>query len=127
MFAFPFLTMHLPDVSRSLLLYRCRRLPEARAAARAAGYAGAMFPWQSGSDGREETQVMHLNPRSRRWLPDNSHRQRHVGIAVAYNLWHYYGATGDLEFLSRHGAELLLEIARFWASIATFDDRRAAT
>jgi trehalose/maltose hydrolase-like predicted phosphorylase len=31
-----------------------------------------MFPWQSGSDGREETQVLHLNPESGRWLPDVS-------------------------------------------------------
>ena len=30
---------------------------------RAAGYAGAMFPWQSGSDGREETPRLHFNPR----------------------------------------------------------------
>ena len=124
LFAFPFLTMHLPDVSRALLMYRYRRLPEARAAARAAGYAGAMFPWQSGSDGREETQVMHLNPRSGRWLPDNSHRQRHINIALAYNLWLYYEATGDIEFLSLYGAELLLEIARFWASIASYDGAR---
>ena len=29
-----------------------------------AGYRGAMFPWQSGSDGQEETQVVHLNPLS---------------------------------------------------------------
>ena len=28
-----------------------------------------MYPWQSGSDGREETQRLHLNPRSGRWLP----------------------------------------------------------
>jgi alpha,alpha-trehalase len=124
LFAFPFLTLHLPELSRSLLLYRCRRLPEARTAAREAGYAGAMFPWQSGSDGREETQVVHLNPRSGRWLPDHSHRQRHINIAVAHNLWHYYTATGDIEFLAAYGAEALLEIARFWASIASYDGAR---
>ena len=124
LFAFPFLTMHLPEISRSLLLYRYRRLPAARDAARAAGYAGAMFPWQSGSDGREETPVMHLNPRSGRWQPDHSHLQRHVNIALAYNLCHYHNATGDLEFLSLYGAELLLEIARFWASITSYDDTR---
>ena len=58
-----------------------------------------MFLWQSGSDGREETQTMHLNPRSGRWLPDNSCLQRHIGIAVAYNVWSYYQVTGDVEFL----------------------------
>ena len=83
-----------------------------------------MYPWQSGSDGREETQRLHLNPKSGRWLPDNSHRQRHVNVAVAYNVWQYYQATGDLAFLSAYGAEMLWEIARFWASIATYDHGR---
>ena len=62
LFVFPYLTLTLPELARSLLRYRHRRLPEARRAARAAGYAGAMFPWQSGSDGREESQTLHLNP-----------------------------------------------------------------
>ncbi|MDN3355801.1 glycosyl hydrolase family 65 protein [Actinomadura sp. DC4] len=124
LFVLPFLSLRLPEVVRSLLLYRWRRLPAAREAAREAGYAGAMFPWQSGSDGSEETQLLHLNPRSGRWLPDNSRLQRHVGLAIAYNVWHHYQATGDLDFLSEYGAELLLEIARFWASIATLRDGR---
>ena len=82
---------------------------------------GAMFPWQSGSDGREETQRLHLNPKSGRWLPDHSHLQRHVNIAIAYNVWQYYMVTGSIEFLRFDGAELLIEIARFWASIATYN------
>ena len=63
LFIFPFLNHRLPKLTRSLLLYRWRRLPEARWAARKAGYRGAMFPWQSGSNGREETDLMFLNPR----------------------------------------------------------------
>jgi trehalose/maltose hydrolase-like predicted phosphorylase len=65
--------------------------------------------------------LLHLNPRSGRWLPDHSHLQRHVGIAVAYNVWQYYQATADLVFLSEYGAEMLLEIARFWASVAVYN------
>ena len=121
LFIFPFLNLRFPELTRALLQYRYRRLPEARQAARAVGYGGAMYPWQSGSDGREETQRLHLNPKSGRWLPDRSHRQRHVNIAVAYNVWQYYQVTGDLAFLEAYGAEMLLEIARFWASIATYD------
>ena len=67
---------------------------------------------------------MHLNPLSERWLPDTSHLQRHVGLAVAYTIWQYYQATGDLEFLADHGAEALLEIARFFANLATYDSAR---
>jgi HAD superfamily hydrolase (TIGR01509 family) len=124
LFIFPFLNYRMPEITRSLLMYRYRRLGEARAAARSAGFRGAMFPWQSGSDGQEETQELNLNPHSRRWVPDHTYLQRHVGSAVAYNAWQYFQATGDIEFLQAHGAELILEIARFWSSIAAFNDER---
>ncbi|SCZ56152.1 glycoside hydrolase family 65 protein [Thiohalomonas denitrificans] len=124
LFVFPILNLRLPELTHSLLRYRYRRLPEARANARAAGFRGAMYPWQSGSNGREESQRLHLNPRSGRWGPDHSHLQHHVGIAIAYNIWQYYQVTRDLEFLSFYGAEMFLEIARFWASIAQWNPAR---
>ncbi len=124
LFIFPVLNLRLPTVTRSLLRYRYRRLLEARRAAKLAGYRGAMYPWQSGSDGREESPELHLNPRSGRWRPDPSHRAHHIGIAVAYNVWQFYQATGDLAYLIDYGAEMLAEIARFWVSRATYDDGR---
>jgi alpha,alpha-trehalase len=123
LFIFPFLNLRLPALTRALLRYRYRRLPEARRAARAEGHRGAMFPWQSGSNGREESQKIHLNPASGRWIPDNSRRQRHIGSAIAYNVWHYYQVSDDHHFIYFYGAQLLLEIARFWASIATYDPK----
>lgn len=124
LFIYPFLNFRFPDITRGLLLYRYRRLTEARAAAREAGYRGAMFPWQSGSDGGEETQVVHLNPLSGQWDPDLTHHQRHVNAAIFHNIWTYYQATDDREFLRDYGAEMMLEIARFWASIAHYDSAR---
>ncbi|MFW6114827.1 MAG: glycoside hydrolase family 65 protein [Thermodesulfobacteriota bacterium] len=124
LFIFPLINLRLPEITKALLMYRYRRMNEARAAAKESGYLGAMYPWQSGSNGREESQQLHLNPKSGRWLPDNSHLQRHVNVAIAYNIWQYYQATGDLEFLSFYGAEVFLEIARFWGSIATYNDER---
>jgi len=121
LFIFPYLNMRFPDLTRSLLLYRYRRLNRARLAAREEGLTGALYPWQSGSNGREETQQLHLNPKSGRWLPDHTYLQRHVNIAVAYNVWHYYKATRDVEFLSSYGAEMILEISRFLAGICTFN------
>jgi trehalose/maltose hydrolase-like predicted phosphorylase/transcriptional regulator with XRE-family HTH domain len=115
LFVQPWFNLRFPEISLGLLRYRWRRLPEARDAAGEAGYDGAMFPWQSGSDGREETQIVHLNPISGRWLPDHSHLQRHVGLAIAYNVWHHYLATGSMPPWC---AELLLDIARFFASMA---------
>ncbi|NNH68811.1 trehalose-phosphatase [Nocardia uniformis] len=121
LFVFPVLTPRFPALTRALLHYRYRRLPEARRAAAEAGLRGALFPWQSGSDGREESQRMHLNPLSGRWNPDPSSRARHGGSAVAYSVWQYYQATGDLEFLADRGAEILVEIARCWVSQAEYD------
>ncbi len=121
LFIFPFLNLRLPMLTRSLLKYRTRRLPMARKLAADAGFSGAMFPWQSGSSGREESQVVHLNPESGRWLPDNTYRQRHVNLAIAYNIWRYLESTEDYQFLEFYGAEMMLEITRFWASIATYN------
>ncbi|MGP4050204.1 glycoside hydrolase family 65 protein [Streptomyces sp. 2A115] len=122
LFVLPYLNLHFPEVSRALLDYRHRRLEQARTAARDAGRRGAMYPWQSGSDGREETQQLHLNPRSGRWLPDHSRLQHHVGSAIAYNVWQYCEASGDSEFLHTKGAEMLLQISRFWADAAVYDE-----
>ncbi len=120
LFICPFFSLRFPELTRATLMYRYRRLDRARRDAMAEGYSGAMYPWQSGSDGQEETQTMHLNPVSGRWLPDASHLQRHVNAAIAYNTWHYHQATGDDEFMRFYGGEMLLEIARFWASLATY-------
>ncbi len=124
LFVFPLLNLRLPEITRSLLMYRYRRLQEARAAAAHAGYRGALYPWQSGSNGREESQRVHLNPRSGRWIPDHSHLQYHVNAAIAYNVWQHAQVSGDHEFMCTYGVEILLEIARFWASIATWNPER---
>ncbi|WP_406437168.1 glycoside hydrolase family 65 protein [Streptomyces sp. NBC_01613] len=121
LFVLPYLNLHFPEVSRALLRYRHRRLEQACTAAREMGRRGALYPWQSGSDGREETQRLHLNPRSGRWLPDHSRLQHHVGSAIAYNVWQYCEASGDTEFRHTKGAEMLLQIARFWADSAVYD------
>ena len=62
LYVYPFLNFRLPEITRGLLMYRYRRIGEARASAQTAGFRGAMYPWQSGSDGEEETQLIHINP-----------------------------------------------------------------
>jgi len=121
LFVLPVVGAHLPAVARALLDYRWRRIDAARRSARHAGLAGALFPWQSGSDGREETPEQLFNQRSGRWMPDNSRRQRHVGLAVAFNAWHHYQATRDTAWLAERGAELIVEVARLFASPARHD------
>ncbi len=116
LYMLPFFNLHFPGVVRSVLRYRHKRLDAARANAKAYGYQGAMFPWQSGSDGSEETQVIHLNPLSGEWGDDYSSMQRHVSLAIAFNAWSYYHYSGDMNFMEEYGAELLLDICKFWVS-----------
>ena len=123
LYIFPLIILHTPRLARSLLMYRYRRLENAREAAAENGYRGAMFPWQSGSNGREESQTIHLNPRSGRWISDHSFIQRHINAAIPYNAWQYYQATKDMEFLGNYGAEMILDTALLWSSITELNSR----
>jgi alpha,alpha-trehalase len=118
----PFYLESFPDIERSLIRYRYFRLNAARAYAKECGYRGAMFPWQSSSNGREETQYIHLNPKSGRWDPDNSRNQRHINAAIIYNIWEHYLTTRRRPFLEQFAAEIILDIAKFWSSIAHLNE-----
>ncbi|MGL1861326.1 MAG: beta-phosphoglucomutase family hydrolase [Pseudodesulfovibrio sp.] len=122
LYILPFFDANFPDISKALLMYRYNRLDAAREYAKANGYIGAMFPWQTADDGSEETQEVHYNPESKKWDPDLSRNQRHVSIAVFANTWRYISWTGDKTFLRDYGAEMMLDIARFWGGIATYED-----
>jgi len=122
LFALRVVNLHRPDIARELLAYRERRLPAARQAAASANLPGARFPWQSASDGRDVTPTRLFNPRSQRWMPDRSRYQRHVGLAVAYNVIQHYQATGDLDVLASRSGEMVLEVALHFAAMATPGD-----
>ena len=103
LFIFPLLNLRLPEITRSLLMYRYRRLGAARANARAGRLRGAMYPWQSGSDGREESQRAAPESRAPAAGPrTTTYLQRHVNAAIAYNIWQYVQAT------ARHRVPVLL-------------------
>lgn len=121
LFVFPVLGPREPETARTLLDYRWNRLDAARRAARDAGLPGARYPWQSGSDGTEQTPPVLFNPRSGRWMPDHSALQLHVGLAVAYNAWQYYELTDDVSWLADRGGELIIEIVRHFTALAQYD------
>jgi len=122
LYILPFFNLRFPPISKALLMYRYRRLDGARQYAKAHGYQGAMYPWQTADGGDEETQIVHYNPNNDSWGPDLSRRQRHVSIAIFLNTWRYWADTKDKKFLEQYGAELMLDIARFWASISHLDE-----
>ncbi|MHB8874361.1 MAG: HAD-IA family hydrolase [Myxococcaceae bacterium] len=114
LFMLQFFVFTAPEAARQLLLYRYHTLPEARAKAKRLGYQGALYAWESTGRGGEETP--HSVGGCRVWCGETEH---HISSAVAYGVDQYLRVTGDEDFARRHGAEILLETARFWASRAT--------
>ena len=122
-FMLPFFTFTQPQIARNLLSYRYHRLPGARKKAKANGYDGAQFPWESADTGEEVTPT---------WVPawvDNEDGksmelvriwtgdiQIHITADVAYAIMQYWKITGDDEFMLTRGAQVILETAKFWAS-----------
>ncbi len=123
-FILPFYLINFPDIAREHLIYRFNRLKQAKEYAKSEGYEGAMFPWQSADTGEEESQKIHYNPVGDSWGLDLSKNQRHISIAVFYDFWEYYSLTQDKKFMKEYGLEVLLEIAKFWASISKYDNKK---
>lgn len=124
LFILPFYNIHFPEVSKSILLYRYRRLEMAKRNAESRGSRGALYPWQSGSDGSEQSQIIHLNPVSGKWNFDYSALQYHINLAIALNIWHYYQMTGDIDFIAEYGAEIFFEVCRFWTDWVRYNKEK---
>lgn len=124
LFVFPFINLRMPNISAALLKYRYRRLGEARKIAKAMGAKGACFPWQSASDGKERTPNFWWMPSDEKWIQDYTHLEIHVNCAIAYNVWQYYQVTANDDFMYSYGSEILLEIARFFATVSHYNDER---
>ena len=111
-FVLPFLAATRPETAPTLLEYRVRRLPAARAAARALGRAGARFPWDSARTGREVT-PSHAHLRSGEVVPIRTGElEEHIVADVAWGAACYLDWTGDEEFLRGPGRDLFVETAR---------------
>ncbi|RZK24183.1 MAG: glycoside hydrolase family 65 protein [Hymenobacter sp.] len=103
---YPALLVLHPEIAKSLVEYRFRRLDLARRNAFAHGYQGAMYPWESADSGVEETPVWALSG------PFEHHISACVGLAA----WQYYCVTQDKAWLREKGWPMLAATADFWAS-----------
>src|SRR5215469_12696114 len=114
-FNLPFFIHTQPEIARNLLMYRYHTLAGARRKAQAAGYRGAMYAWESADTGDETTptSAIHLGERIKIWCGE---LEQHITADVAYAVWQYCQSTQDTDFLLNHGAEIIFETARFWAS-----------
>ncbi|MDP8259935.1 MAG: hypothetical protein P9L96_02900 [Candidatus Gygaella obscura] len=115
-FLLPFYAYVLPDVAKNMLMYRYKRLQQAKTIAKEKGYEGAMFPWESAGTGEEETpswaknldgEVIHIR---------TNDLEHHIASDIVYAIVQYFQVTGDKDFMRDQGYEMIFEIARFWAS-----------
>ncbi len=117
----PFFIYTQPEIARRLLLYRARRLTQARRGAKAQGFKGALWPWESASSGRDETPEEWVNFDGTVIPVYNKKREHHIAGDVIYALALYYRVTGDEMFMLEHGLAMVFETARFWASRTVFN------
>ena len=117
-FVLPFFLYTHPPTARTLLMYRYHTLPAARERARAMGYRGALYAWESTDTGTDVTPPFVYNSAGERLEILTGLQEHHISADVAYAIWQYWRATRDEAFFSNAGAEMMLEIARFWASRA---------
>ncbi|HLJ39325.1 MAG TPA: hypothetical protein VKT54_13055 [Steroidobacteraceae bacterium] len=112
---FPVLLLVHPERAQPLVDFRYRTLEAAQQRARAHGYSGAMYPWESDPEnGTDQT------PHSAVLLADT---EIHVTADVAIAQWQYYLATHDRDWLRSHGWPVIREVARFWGSRSTYHPR----
>ncbi len=97
-FVLPFFAATHPASARAMLEYRLKRLPAAMEAARAAGRAGARFPWESAHSGRDVTPTS-TRDRAGRIVPIRTGRlEEHIVADVAWAACCYVDWSGDEEF-----------------------------
>jgi alpha,alpha-trehalose phosphorylase len=119
-FKLPFYLHTCPPVARSLLAYRQHTLDGARRRARALGYDGACYAWESTVTGDDVTpETIRLRTTGKEIPIFTGRQQIHVTAGVAHGVWRYWEATGDGDFLADAGVEILAETARFWTSRCT--------
>jgi len=109
-YVFPFFLFSRPEIARALLQYRYNGLPKARERARQMAHAkGALYPWRTIAG--EECSA---------YFPAGS-AQYHINADVAYSIRLYLLATGDFDFIAQYGAEIVLDTARIWTGLGSYD------
>lgn len=102
------------DVARELLIYRHNQLDKAIENGEKLGFknGAALYPMVTinGEECHNEWEI--------------TFEEIHRNGAIAYAIYNYIRYTGEREYLSKHGLDVLMGIARFWAQRATYSEER---
>lgn len=103
-----------PKVSRNLLVYRHRHLQKAIENAEKLGFkdGAALYPMvtMTGEECHNEWEI--------------TFEEIHRNGAIAYGIYDYIRYTGDKEYLTTHGLEVLIAISRFWSQRVNFSQAK---
>lgn len=98
-------------ISRNLLIYRYKQLEKAKDNAKKLGYKkGALYPMvtMNGEECHNEWEI--------------TFEEIHRNGAIAYAIYNYVNYTGDKEYLTQYGIEVLTEVARFWEERVNYSE-----
>ena len=107
-YVLPFLTYTAPRIAGNLLRFRHSMLDAARRRARQVCENGALFPWRT-INGEEASAYYAAGT-----------AQYHINADIVHAIKKYVQISGDSDFLSTHGAEILVETARLWLSLGYY-------
>ena len=103
-YCLPFYLFSNPTAAKDLLLFRYYTLSNAKERAKELDCKGACYP------------IATLNGDEACNLWQHASLQFQPTSGVAYGIYHYVNVTKDYDFLVEYGLEMLIEIARFFAS-----------
>lgn len=107
-----YLSLADQKVTKNLLHYRHKQLPQAQHNARQQGLNGALYPMVTftGIECHNEWEI--------------TFEEIHRNGAIAYAIYNYTNYTGDETYLAHEGLEVLVEISRFWADRVHYSERQ---
>jgi trehalose/maltose hydrolase-like predicted phosphorylase len=122
-FMLPFFLHTNPAIARNLIGYRINTLDGARRKAAEYGFRGAFYAWESQETGDDACTHFAFNDvftgrPMRTYFRD---KQVHISADVVYGIRKYVEQTGDESVLVDGGAEVILEVARFFFSWSVFN------
>ena len=103
-YCLPYYLFNNAEAAKDLLLFRYNTLDKAKERAKQLDCRGACYP------------IATLNGNEACDLWQHASLQFQPSTGVAYGIMHYVNVTGDINFLTRYGMEMLLEISRFLRS-----------
>jgi len=102
-FMLPALIVQHPEYAKPIIDYRFKLLEQAKKNAKAHGFAGAEYPWESADTGKELVGAEFA-------------KERHITADVGWAAWQYYLWTGDKTYIKKEGWPILQATAQYWVS-----------